>query len=244
MEPGSGWIPYCGPAPAPVDLLTRWNFDPVLLAAFGLAIMASLRLRSADGRSRSLSAILLLAFLFISPLCALTSALFSARTLHHLVLTSIAAPLLAMAFAERRAAGGVALWTCLHAAALWSWHIPGAYAAALSDHAVYWTMQGSLLLTALALWRGVMAAPLPLAVTALLATMLQMGLLGALLTFSSVAVYSPHFISSLAWGLTPLEDQQLAGLLMWVPGAGLYIAAVLFLLSRWFRREREAAAMA
>lgn len=241
MDPAAIWIPYCGAAPAPGELLARWNFDPMLLAALALATVAGLRFEKVE-RRRFLAAMALLALLFVSPLCALTSALFSARAVHHLALTAVAAPLLAAALPVRRVPGGVALWTGAHAATFWLWHAPPAYEAALSSHAVYWLMQASLLLTALALWRAVRAAPLTSAIAALLATMVQMGLLGALLTFAGTPLYAPHVLGPIAWGLTPLEDQQLAGLTMWAPGAGLYLAAALALLARWFAREREAAA--
>jgi len=55
-----------------------------------------------------------------------------------------------------------------------------------------------------------------------------MGLLGALITFAGTPLYAPHAVSTLAWGLTPLEDQQLAGLVMWAPAAALYLAAALW----------------
>lgn len=193
-----------------------------------------------ENRRWRLLAIALLALLFVSPLCALTSALFAARTGHHLILTSLAAPSVAIALLASRPTGGLMLWTAVHAVTFWLWHVPAAYTAALSNRALYWLMQASLFLTALAMWRGIAAAAELRAIAALLATMVQMGLLGALLTFASGALYPPHFTSTLAWGLTPLEDQQLAGLLMWVPGAGLYLGAALVMLSRWFRHERAA----
>src|SRR3546814_7132584 len=67
--------------------------------------------------------------------------------------------------------------------------------------------------------------------------MVQMGLLGALLTFSGSALYAPHLLTTQALGMSPLQDQQLAGLIMWVPAAGLYLGAAMFLLARWFRQE-------
>ncbi len=235
------WIPYCGAAPIPGDLWARWNLDPFVLAALMLTLMAGLRSGQVE-RGRFLAAVAMLALLFVSPFCALTSALFSARTAHHLVLTAFVAPLLAAALPPRRMPGGLALWTGVHAATFWLWHAPLAYDAALSNDAVYWTMQSSLGLTAFAMWRAVRTAPLTSGIAALFATMVQMGLLGALLTFAGAALYAPHFFGPLAWGLTPLEDQQLAGLIMWAPGAALYLAAALALLARWFARERLAAA--
>jgi putative membrane protein len=235
------WTPYCGAAPVPSELLARWNFDPPLLATIALA--AWLGLRYADGapgqRRLWIAATLLTMLLFASPFCALTSALFSARAVHHLALTALLAPLLAAALPTARAAGGLALWFALHAATFWLWHLPQSYELALSNDAVYWLMQASLLFTALALWRGVRSAPLPSAIAALLATMIQMGLLGALLTFIGTPLYEPHRLAPLAWGLSPLEDQQIAGLIMWAPGAALYLAAALALTARWFALERR-----
>ena len=65
----------------------------------------------------------------------------------------------------------------------------------------------------------------------------EMGLLGALLTFSQNAIYAPHALTTAAWGLSPLEDQQLAGLIMWAPGALAYLAAALARLYRLLEGE-------
>ncbi|WP_079247132.1 cytochrome c oxidase assembly protein [Sphingomonas turrisvirgatae] len=242
MGESAVWIPYCGAAPLPAELAARWNFEPLLLGALTIATLLGFRFSAAlpATRWRSVLAMTLLFLLFVSPFCALTSALFSARTLHHLALTALAAPLLAATLPARHVPGGWGLWAGAHAATFWLWHAPPAYEAALSSHAVYWLMQASLLLTALALWRAVRAAPPTGAIFALLATMVQMGLLGALLTFSATPFYAPHAVAPLAWGLSPLEDQQLAGLIMWAPGAGLYLAAALTMLARWFSAEQAA----
>lgn len=242
MSQSATWLPYCGEAPLPGELLARWNFDPLLILAMLLVMAGCLWLAPMRSRERRMFAagITLLAILFISPFCALTSALFSARAVHHLALTAIAAPLLAFALPARGIKGGIVAWTAIHAATFWSWHLPLLYETALANHIVYWLMQVSLLLTAFGFWRSVRGAPLPMAVAGLLATMVQMGLLGALLTFAGSPLYAPHAVGPLAWGLTPLDDQQLAGLIMWAPGAGLYLAAGLALASRWFAGERLA----
>ena len=77
-------IAYCGPAAVPGDLLTRWNFDSLLMA-----VLAALAIVIASGRVANARAgwasLLLMATIFISPLCALSSALFSARLLHHVL---------------------------------------------------------------------------------------------------------------------------------------------------------------
>ncbi len=238
---GMIWRPYCGAAPSPGELLARWNFDPLLLLLLASAAFGYLRLvPPADGarRGRAACAFFLLFLLFVSPFCALTSALFSARVIHHVLLSALVAPLLVAALARPpRRFGSLAAWTAVQALVFWLWHSPNLYASALSNAAVYWLMQITLLGSAVGFWIAVRKASAPAAAGALLATMVQMGLLGALITFSESPLYAPHLASTQSWGYAPLEDQQLAGLIMWAPAAGLYLAAALLLLGRWFSRE-------
>jgi putative membrane protein len=219
------WMPYCGAAPGPAEWWMRWNGDPVLIAVL---LAAAFVLRR--GPAAAHLALGVAALLFVSPFCALTSALFAARAAHHVVLVAALAPLIAWSLPVR--AGGVGAWTALSALTLWIWHVPSLYAAALSHDAIYWSMQLSLLGSAVGFWRAVRGAPPPQAVAALLAYMVQMGLLGALLAFGNTAFYAPHALTTAAWGLSRLADQQLAGLIMWVPGAGVYLAAALWLMRR------------
>jgi putative membrane protein len=225
-------VAYCGPAAIPEDLWARWNADPLLIAALvALAVVVG-RGGAANARA-GWAAIALLALVFVSPLCALASALFSARVLHHVLLIAAVAPLLALAFPLRRL-GSPPLATLVgaHAVILWLWHAPGPYAWGLASVPAYWLMQASLLGSAWLLWRAILtpaAQPGP-ALVALVATIGQMGLLGALIVFAPQPLYLVHFASTAAWGLSPLADQQLAGLLMWVPailpylGTGLWLA--------------------
>lgn len=244
MTPPALWTPYCGVGPTPAELAGRWNLDPVLLAALVLAAVA---LTLAARRPSSLhppllaAALVVLAVSFVSPLCALSSALFSARTVHHLLLVAIAAPLFAWgAPTLRRPALGLSL--AIHAAVFWAWHAPLAYGGALSSDLAYWLMQLSLLASAAWFWASVRAAPAPAAVAALLVATVQMGLLGALLTFAEQPLYAPHLLTTAAWRLTPLQDQQIAGLIMWAPASALYLAMALVLLGRWLGREGRTAA--
>ncbi|MDG2520687.1 cytochrome c oxidase assembly protein [Caulobacter segnis] len=225
------WTPYCGAAPKPSDLWTSWNLDPVLLAVLAAATLAIiLRLRARE-RAFGIAAMGVLAISFVSPLCALSSALFSARTVHHVLLVGAAAPLLACATPTRRA-GPLALMLALQTAVLWGWHAPAAYGAALSDDLTYWLMQLSLLGASVLFWRSVAAASAPASIGVLLAAMIAMGLLGAVLTFADLPLYAPHLLTTTAFGLTPLEDQQTAGLLMWAPASAIYLIAALLRLNR------------
>jgi putative membrane protein len=203
---------YCGPAPDPGELWLRWNLDPILLVALVVLALAVGR------RPPGALAVVVLAVAFVSPLCALSAALFTARVAHHVLLVAVAAPLLALAWPGRRR-GWPAVPFLVSTAVLWGWHWPVAYDLALSNVAVYWAMQATLLGAALAFWRAVLhpgQAP-GWGLAWVLGGYMQMALLGALLTFAPKALYAIHAVAPLDWGLTPLGDQQLGGLVMWVP---------------------------
>ena len=227
------WIPYCGAAPAPAELFARWNFDPPLLLGIGLA--AGLAWRIPRVRTwRTAAALAFVLVLFVSPFCALGSALFSARVVHHLVLALVLGPLLAPALGPARwlERWSLAALTAVQAIVFWAWHAPGLYALALSSDAVFWLMQLSITASAALWWARLRRASAAAAVAALLATMVQMGLLGALLTFAGKALYAPHWFTTQAWGFAPLEDQQIAGLIMWAPAAAAYLLVAVTILYR------------
>lgn len=237
---------YCGPAPEPHVLLTSWNPDAVAIALCGALVAAHLLRREQAGRVPLALGVAVLLLLFVSPLCALTVALFSARVAHHVLLVAVAAPLLALAFPEREDAARripLAWLVGIHAAILWLWHAPAVYEAGIRAALPYWTMQASLLASAFLLWRRILSprTATGAAMLALLATVIQMGMLGALLTFAREPLYAPHFATTLPYGLTPLADQQLAGLIMWVPAALPWLAAALMLLAARFAGPARAA---
>ena len=222
---------YCGPPPLPDQLWTSWNLDPPLLVA--LAVMAWLLRRNPAG----LVAVAVLILAFVSPLCALSAALFAARVVHHVLLVAVAAPLLAWGI-RAPVAIGPALPFGVATAILWGWHLPAAYDAALSHVGVYWLMQITLLASAVWFWRTTFArngAPV-LQLAYITANFAQMGLLGAILTFAPSALYAAHAIAPFDWGMSPLRDQQLGGLIMWVP-AGLPYAVAAMVMARqsWTR---------
>lgn len=230
MIEASEWQPYCGAAPVPSDWLTQWNLDPLLLAALAIWPLAQARLVEGPPRAHLCFWVAwgLTAALFVSPLCALSSALFSVRVAHHAILALIVAPLLVASWPNLRARGGLLGATLLHVATLWFWHAPPAYAWALSSDMVFWAMQLSILTGAVLFWAAIGHASAPAAASMLLFAMMAMGLLGALITFAPVPLYAPHLLTTVPWGWQPLEDQQVAGLIMWVPAALAYLAAALW----------------
>lgn len=241
---------YCGPAAEPGQLGSAWNGDPVLITLLALLALAGGALAMQRGaraglRNPALLGAWLLAFLlFVTPLCAMAVALFSMRAVNHLLLVAVLAPLLAYGLGGRRLTGGLTAAALTHAVVFWFWHAPSPYTAALGDDGLYWLMQLSLLGSALWFWRALLARRGDIMATAgtLAGFAAQMGLLGALIALAPDPLYAPHALSTAPWTLTALEDQQLAGLIMWVPGVLPYLAALGLGVASALRRGGEHAA--
>jgi len=126
--------------------------------------------------------------------------------------------------------------TIVHALALWLWHIPMLFAAALASESLHVVQHVCFFASALAFWwamfGGAARLPGPISLAALFATMLHTSALGALITLAPSAWYV-HAFEPRVFGLTPLEDQQLGGLIMWVPGGAAYLAAALAIVGAW-----------
>ncbi|HMC07889.1 MAG TPA: cytochrome c oxidase assembly protein [Actinomycetota bacterium] len=220
-----------------------------------------------------------LAVALVSPLDALATTLLSAHMAQHLLLLAVAPPLivygrpgLVMALglpepARRRLAGitrrrrgwaGIALHPLvvlvLATIALWGWHLPGPYQAALRNPPAHAAEHVVFLATALAFWslvidpgprRRLGYAPGMLLV---FVSMLASSALGALITFSPLVLYPLYQAGASMWGTTALADQQLAGAVMWVPPGLLYLVVIVVLARRWFdevdRRVRRAEGVA
>lgn len=227
-------VAYCGPAPEPQALLSAWNLD--LVAGLLCAIIAFVHFRYGprEGRFALGTGLVLLLLLFVTPLCALTVSLFSARVAHHIVLVAVIAPLMVLAFptGNRPRRLPLSMLVGTHAVILWAWHAPPIYEQAIYGVLPYWAMQLSLLGSAFLMWQRILdpATSTGSAMLALLATVIQMGMLGALLTFARQPLYEPHLTTTLPYGLTAMADQQLGGLIMWVPAAIPYLMAVVWLL--------------
>lgn len=205
----------------------------------------------------------------VSPLDQLGGTLLSAHMAQHGLLVAVAPPLLLMgqpgaAFAWALPTGWSrgrmsAAWrplarfgralsrpfpaAVLHGLALWIWHAPGLFDAAVEREWLHTLEHVSFFGTALLFWRAILdaqSAPrIGPALAAAFATLMHGGLLGGLITMAPFPLYSGYLGRTELWGLTPLADQQLAGLLMWVPMGVVYFAACLLLASRLLAREED-----
>ena len=210
-----------------------------------------------------------LAAALLSPIDGLAERTFAVHMVQHEMLMVVAAPLLVLSrpleawawalslrtrsalatvfsashvrFAWRRLTAPASAWS-FHALALWIWHVPALFVAALASEALHVLQHTSFFASALVLWwaafgRG-FRAPDTTSIALLFTTMLQTSALGLLLTFAPTPWYA-HLAPGL-FGLTALEDQQLGGLVMWVPGGLAYLVAGLVIVAAWLSPSRVA----
>jgi cytochrome c oxidase assembly factor CtaG len=142
----------------------------------------------------------------------------------------------------RRLTAPLTAWT-LHAAALWGWHIPFLYQQTLVSESLHALQHASFLGTALLFWWALMheqrARNYGASVAYIFTTAIHSGALGALLTFAPALVYPIYAGRTGAWGLSALEDQQLGGLIMWVPSGVVFIAIGLWLFAAWLQESER-----
>jgi putative membrane protein len=126
------------------------------------------------------------------------------------------------------------------AAVLWCWHLPVAYDAAVRHEGLHVVEHASFLATSCAFWwllfrftnqrrrmdRGA-------GVVYVFTAGLQCSALGALIAFAGHPWYAVHLHTTAAWGMTPMQDQRMAGLIMWIPAGLAYLGAAAVLFLQW-----------
>jgi putative membrane protein len=213
-----GWIAIAIALSGPVDELSdRWLAAHMVQHELLMAVAAPLIAASAP----------LIALLWAAP-----------AALRRRALDAVRRPPILAAWAILTAPMTVFL---LHAIALWTWHLPALYDYAIEHEGVHLLEHACFFGSAALFWWGISHGRYGrlgygAAVVYVFATALHGGLLGALLTFSPHVWYAPYLVQrSAAW--TPLEDQQLAGLLMWVPAGLVTAAGGLVLFAAWLRES-------
>jgi putative membrane protein len=236
---------YCGGPAAPGTLAERFNLDPILIAALAAIAVLHLVANRRAGRSATgaIAGWTIAAVALISPLCALSVSLFAARVAQHMVLLLAAAPLIAASLPRWRTIKRPAfLWSATIAffVLLWFWHMPTPYEATFRSPAIYWLMHVSLAGSGVALWAALLRQHSAQALAAGLVTSIQMGLLGAIICLAAWPMYRPHYTTTQAWGLSPLADQQMGGVIMWVPGCLIFLWIAVRTVSAMWRALEEA----
>jgi len=226
-------------------------FTLALLVAASLAYALGLRrLWRRAGRGRGIApaeagafaaGMALLALATLGPLHELAERRLWAHMVQHELLMVLAAPLLVLgrplaAFAHLaplrvpRSLGDPLPAFALHALAICVWHVPPLFLAAAANEALHFAQHASFLGSAILFWWSVFARADLGAFAALFGTMLYTAALGVLMSFARARWYAGY----------ALEDQQLAGLIMWIPAGLAYPAAALGIASQWLRRRSAA----
>ena len=135
----------------------------------------------------------------------------------------------------------VSAWL-LSAVALWVWHVPWLFDRTLSNDWIHAAQHTTFLVTALIFWWPVMNR-IPSfgyggSLIYIFTTILHTSVLGALLTFAPRPWYSSYVITAPTWHLSALEDQQLGGLIMWIPAGTLLLIVALALLVKWMNQSQ------
>ena len=209
-----------------------------------------------------------LALALVSPLDTLgDSYLFSAHMVQHMLIALITPPLWLLGlpawlvdplFARVRVRQ-ISRWLThpfvafgLFNANLWLWHLPPLYDATLASDSVHIFEHVTFIATGIVFWWPVLSPTryLPrisygLAILYLFAACQPMVALGAIFTFAAAPFYQPYVNAPHLWGTTALGDQQLGGLIMWLPSTIPYLVALSICFFRWIgvqdRAERAAA---
>ena len=128
--------------------------------------------------------------------------------------------------------------TALHGLAIWVWHVPAFFDATVTNILLHRLQHLSFFVTAIFFWWAVTwKVGRGAAAWHLFATMMHTSILGALIALAPRVAYVMQTRYAPEWGLTPLEDQQLAGVVMWVPGGIVYAAAALAIVAMWISQS-------
>jgi putative membrane protein len=239
-------------------LTTAWRWNSLLLFFSALALAGYfLAFRQRGRPAYFVAALVIFLVAFLSPMSALADGyLFSAHMVQHILLVLIVPALLLLSL-PRSFSLPRPLLTLTHpfigwvagVGAMWLWHAPALCNAATTSRAVSAIQSTSLLLMGSVFWWQVLAPRdaerlSPAAgIVYLFTACTACSFLGIILTFAPVSICSvyQHPVDRLgmldtirgSWGLTSERDQQVGGLLMWVPMCLIYLAAILAQLARW-----------
>ncbi len=260
-----------GPVPAVTaprlpELLGAWHVEAPVVAVLVVAVLGYRQgCRSVEvppaRRWAFYAGVTMLALALLSPLATYAEVLLSVHMVQHLVLTLVAAPLLALgrpltvfgggkAFrwprAGRVAAHPLVAWVAF-AAAGWAIHFSGLFDLSLRHPAAHAAEHALFLGTALLFWVPVVGTGLagrppmshPLRLLYVFVAMPQNTFLALAIHSSGDVLYRTYAEVARSWGPTPLADQRTAGGIMWVAGDLLLLVSVLFVANAWARHEER-----
>jgi len=265
------------------ELALSWTFDPLVVLALGLTVVAYTRgiftMRPLGdhvlGTWRPVAFFTGMVFAFLalsSPIDVLSDRLFAFHMIQHLMLVFVAAPLILIGapllpmlrgipsgvrritvipgakstqvrFLSHQLTNPMIAWT-VFVVSLWGWHTPSLYAAALESEAIHILEHVSFIGTALLFW-WLVIDPVPFRgripylgrLAYVILALTQSLPLAAMLTFTSKPWYEPYITSGGYWGIDPMTDQQIGGLIMWIGGMVAYFVAVAALFTVAMKKD-------
>jgi cytochrome c oxidase assembly factor CtaG len=236
-----------------------------LVVAAGIVAYVALCARQASRSRRAcfMGAVVVFLLALVSPIAVLARAyLFTAHMMQHLLLLLIMPMLILNSIPQpthpRRPSAVLAIlgWIC-GIGAMWFWHIPALCDASLRSNWIFAAQNSSLILAGLVFWRPIFAPNHAARLSPANATIYLFTacagctLLGVYVTFSPFSAcpiyHHPNDALGLLpiirdrWGLSFAADQQLGGLLRWVPACMIYLSVIMAMLARWYRAESSTA---
>jgi putative membrane protein len=132
-----------------------------------------------------------------------------------------------------------------------AYHVPALYEMALENETLHIFVHLLLMITAVITWWPILSPltelprlPYPTQILYLFFQAIPPTLLGALITFANTVFISTYASAPRIFGISAIDDQQLAGLIMWIPGSAVYLFALTLVFFKWFGREEESPTLA
>src|SRR4051812_26061556 len=189
------------------------------------------------------------------------SYLFSAHMVQHLMLALVVAPLMIMATPgwmlrpalASRPVSAVARWVTnpLRAFAIFNvvmcaWHLPPLYNLAMAHHNVHIVQHLMFLVAAVLMWWPILS-PLPelprlaypLQMLYLFLMSIPMSIVAVYIAYASSVLYPAYATAPRIWGISPMQDQLIGGLIMWIPGGLFFFTIISVIFFRWQQHEGD-----
>jgi putative membrane protein len=189
------------------------------------------------------------------------SYLFSAHMVQHLLLALVIAPLLIMGTPgwmlrpalRSRAVASTARWVTnpLHAFAVFNvvlaaWHLPPLYNLAMAHHPIHIVQHLMFLVASVLMWWPILSPlpelprlPYPLQMLYLFLMSIPMSIVAVYIAYADTVLYPAYASAPRIWGISPMQDQQIGGLIMWIPGGLFFFAVISVIFFRWQQRDGD-----
>ena len=189
------------------------------------------------------------------------SYLFSAHMVQHLLLALVIAPILIMATPgwmlrpalRYRPIAAIARWVtspfrtfAIFNVVMCAWHLPPLYNLALANHPVHIVQHLMFLVAAVLMWWPILS-PLPelpriaypMQMLYLFLMSIPMSIVAVYIAYADSVLYPMYAAAPRIWGISPMQDQLIGGLIMWIPGGLFFFAVISVIFFRWQQHDGD-----